>query len=175
MSLHHIPRPLQRLLNFVFYQATWFTGIYNGDAYAIPAVIALLLFHTTIARDGEWKLIGFFAVTGICLDSLWYNLGLVSYPTNNVAPLLPLWMMALWFAVATTLTHAINPFFRRPLLAGLVALFLAPYSYSIGVDIGVIEITEAGSYAIGIGWALLIFTAGFIMKYIRPDMVGLEH
>ena len=56
-----------------------------------------------------------------------------------------------------------------------IALFLAPYSYSIGVDIGVIEITEAGSYAIGIGWALLIFTAGFIMKYIRPDMVGLEH
>lgn len=176
MSLHaHIPRPLQRLLNFVAYQATWFTGVYGGDKWTIPAVTCLMLIHLLIVREGEWKLMGCFAITGICMDTIWMHMGLVHYPENTMYPLLPIWLMLLWFAVSTTLTHAINPIFRRPILVTILAVLIAPYSYSVGAKAGGIEITEVGYYAVAAGWGTLMFITSFTIKYIRPDMVGLEH
>ena len=36
-------------------------------------------------------------------------------------------------------------------------------------------ITEAGYYAIAAGWSTLMFIASFTVRYIRPDLIGLEH
>lgn len=170
-----LPRPLERLVNFVAYQITWFTAVYNGNGIGLPLIAAFLLLHTQFAREGEWKLISCFAITGICLDTLWMNLGLTYYPENSEATFLPLWMMGLWFAVSTTLTHAINPFFRRPIAVTIMAAIIAPYAYSVGSEAGGMVVTEAGYYAVAAGWSTLMFIASFTVRYIRPDLIGLEH
>lgn len=160
-----VPEKLRVPLNFVGYQASWFACVIGENTWAIPVVAVFLLWHTQVARQGEWALIGLVALGGILLDNLWFNLGFTAYPASlnsfpaDAYPFIPLWLVLLWVAFSATLLHAMHYFFKRPLLISSIAAFAAPLSYFAGTKLDALTMTQTGYITLGLGWGVLMYLA----------------
>ena len=155
---------LRLALNFVAFQAGWFAcvlGAARGAPLLGPAVCALLLLAMLWAsrrRRAFLLLLLAGGLVGGAWDTLLSVLGLFRFDTAHHAPLLPLWMLALWLIFASTCNSSLRWLQGRALLAAALAAVAAPLSYLAGQRLGALAMPQP-ALALGaqaLGWALIL-------------------
>lgn len=156
----------QRVIaNFVSFQAGWFAcvlGAARGYAWFGPVlvlvIVAAWLFAAARPRSLAWVL-GLGGVVGWCWDSWVSIMGFIGYaPGPLPAPFAPLWILALWVLLGTTLDVSLRWLRGKWWLAALLGAASGPLAYLGGARLGALQLlrpTEA-LCAQAIGFGLLL-------------------
>ena len=152
-------------LNMLAYQCTWFASVLGAAAgrpetgLAFAAITVLWHLHSAPAPLRELMLVGTATLTGAAFESLLLASGWVRMsPGELPAFMLPLWMVALWAAFATTLNVSLRALRNRYALCALLAGIGAPLAYAAGARLGALQWTDAlrGLLLVAAGWAVLL-------------------
>ena len=157
---------LPRLLaNVLVYQCAWLACVLSAAAQrpwiGVTVACAAVLLHLCIAPrpQREWPLIALATVAGTAFESLLFASGWVrSAPVLLVGSILPLWMVALWAAFATTLHVALRALRRRYLVTALIAAMGAPLAYQAGAALGALQWVQAtpALLLVATAWAVML-------------------
>jgi hypothetical protein len=157
--------PVRVAVNLVAYQCAWLACVLGmaqqrpvlGLAVALATVLIHL--HAAKAPRRELALVGVAVALGLVFESGLLASGWVRMqaPLPNAGNL-PVLMVVLWGAFATTLNVALRPMRHRYLACAALAAVGAPLAYVAGARLGAIEWVEAlpALLAISIGWAVLL-------------------
>ena len=158
------PGKLSLVANFVAFQAGWFACVL-GAARGMPmlgpvvcAVQLLAMLWASRRRRAFLLLLLAGGLVGGAWDTLLSVLGLFRFDTAHHAPLLPLWMLALWLIFASTCNSSLRWLQGRALLAAALAAVAAPLSYLAGQRLGALAMPQP-ALALGaqaLGWALIL-------------------
>jgi hypothetical protein len=152
-------------MNVVAYQCAWFACVLGAAAqhpsigmFMVAAVIGWHLYSA--AEPGrELGLIGIAVLCGAGFETLLAMSGWVQLePSPLLGSSVPLWMVALWAAFATTLNVSLRALRSRYLLSALLAGVGAPLAYHAGARLGALQWADQtpALALIALGWALLM-------------------
>ena len=148
----------QALLNGVMFNITWLIIVSShSSTISVLAAAAHLLLHKVLmgVKPAEWRLIALVTALGIGLDHLLFGVGFFVLPSQSGTP--PLWLLALWPVLATTLMHAFATLQTKVWLAALLGGIGGAASYTAGTrltDIAFFSET-LGPMLTGLLWACL--------------------
>jgi hypothetical protein len=146
------------LVNLVGYQAGWAATVY-GATHALPwlgplvvAVLVGLHLFLTAGPARSAGLIAIVLVLGAVQEHLMLRLGLVAYPSHPGG--VPVWMLALWPLLATTLSISMRWLQTRLAIAALAGAVLGPLAYWAGAATGAIVLPDpqASLTCLAIAW-----------------------
>jgi hypothetical protein len=151
-------------VNVVAYQCTWFACVLGAAAHrpaiGLVAVLAAVLWHLhSAARPRrELLLIGIAALCGVAFEGLLAASGWMRAESAMMQGLMPLWMVALWAAFATTLNVSLRALRHRYVLTAMVAAIGAPLAYAAGARLGALHWVDEipALIAVALGWSLLM-------------------
>ncbi|MGE8189347.1 DUF2878 domain-containing protein [Pseudomonas sp. NPDC086278] len=164
---------LERLANAVLFQIGWFACVVGGSGLWLLVALAVLVIHLLwISRwADEGRLILSVVLLGTTVDSSLRWLGVFDF--NDVAPLIPLWLMLLWALLATTLRHCLQWTATPWWLGSVLGAVGGPLSYYAGGQLAGVSFPY-GQWPtlIGIGllWALLFPTLHFMAQRLASDI-----
>jgi hypothetical protein len=152
-------------LNAVAYQGAWFACVLGAAAsqpyVGVAAAVAAVLLHLYVAPAPRRELVLILLATlaGTAFESLLVASGWVrSAPTLLLGSAVPMTMVALWAAFATTLNVSLRALRRRYLLTAAIAAVGAPLAYKAGAALGALQWVEAtpALLLVACGWAVLL-------------------
>jgi len=155
------------LVNLVGFQLVWCLavgGAARGAGWAGPLALMLFAALTLVrsaspaARRVDLELMLACALIGFAVDSLWLQLGWITFASPGPWPqLAPGWIIAMWVGFGLTLNHSLAAMQRHPLIALLFGAIGGPFAYWIAADVWhAATITQPVAYVgLGIAWALL--------------------
>lgn len=135
--------PVPALLNFVLFYVVWFLSL-QGAASGRPWLgpLALLIFLAVqlrlsrAPRVDAW-LAALAAVGGLIFDTLYIQLGLMSYASPvPFAAIAPYWILGMWANFGLTLNSSLGWLQGRWVLAALFGAIGGPLAYLTGLKIG---------------------------------------
>lgn len=151
------------IANFALFQLSWFACV-AGAAYGMPwlgVAVTLAAISWHLLQSGQVKaellLLGSALLIGACFDQGMLLTELVAYRQHGWNPsFVPVWILALWVAFASTLNLSLAWLQGRYLLAALFGAASGPIAYSGAEKIGAVTINSSASYiALSIGWAVM--------------------
>ena len=125
------------LINFVFFQLTWFICVLGGDEWLILA-LGLLVCHFLLSsrKRSDLVVMTLIGIIGICVDFVLTLIGIFQF--SEV--LFPLWLVVLWAMFALTFNHSMAWIKRRPLYQQSVLGALGgASSYYAGMRLGAVD------------------------------------
>ena len=152
------------LLNIAVFQVGWFScvlGAARGRPWLGLAVVAIIVAGWLASAPRPSALLQLTVLTalvGYSWDSWLTVSGLIGYQAGPLSPLAPLWILALWLLLATTLHVSLRWLqFKLPLAAVLGALS-APLAYVGAARLGALTLVrfQPALWALALGWALLL-------------------
>jgi len=162
------------LINFILFQIAWFACV-AGAAKGMPwlgvsVTIAILAWHLYKARQARPELLLMSAAlaAGACFDQLMLTMHAVEYQQHGWSvSFVPVWILALWLAFATTLNVSLAWMQGRYLVSTLFGAAGGPLAYLGAENIGAVSLHGYGSYILlSVGWALitpaLLYIAGLL-------------
>ncbi|MBU1210844.1 MAG: DUF2878 domain-containing protein [Alphaproteobacteria bacterium] len=169
------PHAKDVLINLLAFQAAWLSlvlGAAGGNALAgLAGALSAMAIHLVRSPDNisELKLMTSALVLGAFVESALMAGGLIAFGQNGLlsaplAPLAPIWLLALWPAFATLLNVAFRGFRQWTVAAVVFGGLIVPVAYYAGAKLGAMILPEPpfrGLLAIGLAWALalpLLFT-----------------
>ncbi len=152
-------------INFIAFQAAWFACVLAAaEGRALLATLAVAVavgVHLWLVprRAPEAMLVLVVTSIGLFWDSLVVSLGLVRYATGNFADgVAPVWIIAMWALLATSLNLSMAWLKGRPWLAALFGAVGGPLAYLAGERLGGVQMPDPvmalGTQAIG--WAAIL-------------------
>lgn len=152
-----------RFINFLCFQVAWFAcvlGAAHGLPALGPAVVAVwVTVHLSLSRSrrAELRVLLGAGLVGFLADSVLALSGRIDFETGVAAwwPV-PLWMVALWVNLATTLGASLSFLRDRFLLAVLLGAIGGPLAYLAGDRLGALRLGDpqvASIVAVGVEWA----------------------
>ena len=153
------------VLNVVVYQCAWFACVLGAAAnrpwISVAAAAAAVLLHLYMAPAPrrELPLILLAMLAGAAFESLLVASGWVrSSPALLVGSVMPVWMVALWAAFATTLNVSLRALRHRYLVTAIIAAVGAPLAYEAGAALGALQWVKAtpALLLVACGWAVLL-------------------
>ena len=160
-----------KIINAVAFQLCWFACVLGGSLWALPAVLAFMIWHRQIATRAEWLFISILSLCGIALDTVWYQLGIFSFD-NYSMPVIPAWLALLWLAFASTLFHSLYVIFSRIWLIVPLAAISAPISYYAGQEFGAIVLGSNALWVISASWGSLMLIASLAHSHQFPSEIS---
>lgn len=156
----------KKIINFLLFHFMW-PACVVGAAYGLwwPGVLLLVAFFiwhyfSESNVSGDMKLVAVMLLVGILVDTLWIQMGLLDYATPGPFPAIaPVWIAALWVALALSLNHCLLYLQRHRAITGLVLMFGSPFSYYLASKVGAVEWLAPAWQVIaatGLSWAILI-------------------
>ena len=123
--------------NGVWFQLTWFACVLGRDPW-LPVIALMFVLHFMLIPSIaiELKRIAPIAGVGILTDSILTAAGVFDF--GNV--FIPAWLIALWFAFATTLQRALAVFGRKLWIAALIGAVAVPLNYGAGAKMGAVDL-----------------------------------
>lgn len=125
--------------NLVAFNLIWLASVigrYELVWVVLPAVLAYSAF-LIISSTVKFHQVGLPAFVGICTDVSLTQMGLFQF--DSPSPMLPLWLIALWIAFATTLTQSLSILGRHKLIAGVLGAVFVPLNYIVGARLGAVS------------------------------------
>jgi hypothetical protein len=174
---------LPSLVNLLFFKGVWL-GSLIGAGSGRPWLGLLLLsgflvwhlFHSEHRRV-DLYLLAAAGVTGLVLDTLFLQLGVLNYahPLPS-ADLAPFWIVLMWMNFALTLNLSMRWLQGRYWLAAAMGLAGGPLAYIAGVELGAAQwamTTGSALLVIGLAWSLAVpLLAGFAHRLMsRPAAI----
>jgi hypothetical protein len=152
-------------INVLLYQGAWFAtvlGMAAGNPWiSLAGVTVALAWHLARAHAPlrEVQLIGLATLVGAAFESLLVYKGWVTIDSRLLlGGVLPVGMVALWAAFATTLNVSLRSLRRRGLLAAILAGVGAPFAYAAGARLGALDwvLATPALILIALGWAAIM-------------------
>ncbi len=165
-----------KLINFILFQAGWLAVVLLGSGqfhWMGPAVVAAIVtWHlvTSPSPQAEAHLILYALGIGIIWENLLTLTGVVIYPYGQVSDgLAPVWIMAMWAMLATTLNLSLRWLHGRFLLAGAFGVIGGPLAFLAGERLGAVIFPDAtlAMLVLAAGWGLM-FTL-LVLLAMRND------
>lgn len=156
---------LRNLLNFALFQAGWFACVLCA-AHSMPVaalaaacwVIGLNLWLFSIHRMSDLRVLVAVTLIGFCVDSIHLRLGVFALIGAPHFPhMCPMWLVALWAMLATTLRASLSWLSGRYGLAALLGAVAGPLSYLGGAKLGAAIMNSNRAFsmtALAVGWAV---------------------
>lgn len=170
---------LNRIVNFILFNALWpvcVIGAAHGLAWPGLLLVAVFLawqWHPRNRQAGDIGLVIVALSVGMFLDTLWVQMGLLSFASPGPwTSLAPIWIAALWIGFALALNHSLAWIKPRPWLAGAAFIVLSPFSYAVAARLGAVEWTAPAWQVIaatGLSWFLLI---PYLLKLAKRWQAG---
>lgn len=170
------------LVNMVFLQVLWFAVILGAaNRWMSPAItwfVLYLCWHLVYGerRKQDIVLVAMAALAGSTVDSLWVQMGWLSFHHAVPHPgLAPLWIAMLWAGLALTLNHSLRWLQSRLCLAAALSAVSAPFSYLAASRLGAVDILEPLYLypLLSLSWAILIPSMLMFARGIhRPQIIG---
>lgn len=166
------------IINFVLFQLAWFANVI-GAANEMPwfgvfVTFAILCWHflKTHQPKVELLLLTFALMIGACFDQLMLVSTLVQYESHGWSDaVVPVWILALWLAFASTLNWSLAWMQGRYLIGMLFGAAGGPMAYFAADNLGAVSIHSNTSYiALGMGWAIITP----VLLYLSTHLNGLK-
>ncbi|NND81609.1 MAG: DUF2878 domain-containing protein [Gammaproteobacteria bacterium] len=161
-----IPNRKNLLINAGLFYLLWFAAVVgSGQNMTWPALLTCLLIivwqlHPSRRHPSDFKVLTVALILGLIADSLWINMGLISFTDARPFPALsPLWILALWAGFGLTINHCLYWLKHHPVLPVLSGTIGGPLSYYAGIRFGAVEYLEdvvTVSLYLAIGWTVSI-------------------
>ena len=165
-----------KLINFILFQTGWLAVVFLGTGqfhWLGPAVVAgIVIWHlvTSPSPQTEAQLILYALGIGIIWENLLTLTGVVIYPYGQLfGDLAPIWIIAMWAMLATTLNLSLRWLHGRFLLAGAFGAIGGPLAFLAGEKLGAVVFPDAtlAMLVLASGWGLM-FTL-LVLLAMRND------
>ena len=157
-------RALRLAASVLAFQGAWFACILTA-AHGTPwpgllAVLAAVCLMLALgnARRADIALVVVAVLTGVVVDTLLVQLGLVRYASPGPLPALaPAWILALWALWGAILREPLGWLHGRPLAAAALGGIGGPLSYAAGARMGACTFPEPAMAmaALALCWAVV--------------------
>jgi uncharacterized protein DUF2878 len=166
---------LRNVINFVLFQAGWFACVLYPGLAAVGFVVVLVAFHLAFisqARMSELQFIGLGTVLGGVLDGIWFNIGVMDNGVSGFQ-LTPIWILGLWAAFTTTLSHSLSWIGSKPWLPFVCAPIAGPFAYWSASKMGAVQLPDLtlSLAALALGWFIVFPLLLYIRKTLYPELV----
>lgn len=166
---------VRNIINFVLFQAGWFACVLYPGLAAVGVVIVILAIHLAFiskARLSELQFIGAGTVLGGLLDGLWFNTGVLDNGITGFQ-LTPIWILGLWAAFSTTLSHSLSWISAKPWLPFVCAPVAGPFAYWSASKLGAVEMPDLtlSLAALALGWLVVFPLLLYIRRTLYPELV----
>jgi hypothetical protein len=155
---------LNNLVNFALFQLGWFATVWLGagaqpEIAALP-VLAVLIIHLYLSPQAlpELRIMGLALLIGLAWENLLAIAGLVVYPSGQpLGHLAPLWLLALWPLLASTLNVSLRWLRGSTGLAVAFGAVGGPLAFLAGERLGAVQFPAPimSLALLSAGWALL--------------------
>ncbi|MEO0437656.1 MAG: DUF2878 domain-containing protein [Pseudomonadota bacterium] len=163
--------PYSRVLNFAWYQLTWFAAVLGGAAYEWFLGILLLMHLGLVGTWGrEIALMIAVAALGCSVDALLAMAGYFQFDGESWLPI-PLWHVAIWVGFAGTLRHSMTFMVQRPRLMTIAAALFAPLTYLAAQRLGAV-VFPLGSFPTAIVISLCWLTVTPLLIWLTSMANG---
>lgn len=154
---------MNKFLNFVSFQLTWFACILGAATHhellGILIGIIGVIFNLRQSRQFRSELTLLFkgVTLGIFVDTMLIHLDLISFQTDFWKFISPVWMWVIWASLMTTLNSSMSWLKDRLVLSALLGAIMGALSYYAGVKLGAgyFQNINYSLLAIGVIWLLL--------------------
>jgi hypothetical protein len=165
----------RNVINFVLFQAGWLACVVYPGLAAVGFVVLLVIFHLIFisqARMSELQFIGAGVVLGGLLDGLWFNTGVLDNGVSGFQ-LTPIWILGLWAAFTTTLSHSLSWISAKPWLPFVCAPVAGPFAYWSASKLGAVAMPDLALSlaALALGWLVVFPLLLYIRKNLYPELV----
>lgn len=163
------------LANFILFQLAWFACV-TGAAYGMPwlgvsVTLITTAWHLHQSKRAKPEMLLMFAVLliGASFDQVMLLLELIVYQQHGWSTsLVPVWILALWLAFASTLNLSLAWLQGRYLIAVIFGASGGPLAYFGAQNIGAVTLPSSASYiALSIGWAVITPVLLYLAKHIN--------
>ncbi|ROQ27448.1 DUF2878 domain-containing protein [Gallaecimonas pentaromativorans] len=150
------------LLNLLLYQGAWLVAVLAKSAWPVLAILALHLWLSN-QRRADSRLMLLYMFIGALVDGSLSLLGLFDFGPGVY--LVPLWLVALWAALAMLPNHSLAWLKGRLWLNVLLGALAGPLAYWGGVRLGAAQF----------GWPLMpaIATLALVWAGLWPGLMAL--
>lgn len=166
----------QKLINFILFQAGWLAVVLLGTGQfhwlGLVVVAAIVIWHlvTSPSPQAEAQLILFALGIGIIWENLLTLTGVVVYPHGQIfGDLAPVWIIAMWAMLATTLNLSLRWLHGRFVLASAFGALGGPLAFLAGERLGAVVFPDStlAMLVLAAGWGLM-FTL-LVLLAMRND------
>lgn len=151
------------IFNFISFQAIWWLCVLSAkaglSATVFVAVLVYTLLHLCLVEGWSQTLpLLLTALLGALADQFAYQLQWILFENHTQWPdYLPLWMLALWLAFATTLNVSMRWLQHKYGLALILGAVFGPLAYFGAQSLGAIQLPSIYSLVwFGLEWATLL-------------------
>ena len=130
------------MLNFFALQLGWFAAVLGAANQLGWPFLSLMIvyctyhFRVSTQRKQDLSIMLAAVLFGLVVDSLYVNLGLVTYASDEGLPLAPLWILGLWSLLGLSIGQSLRWVKRHWSIAALAGMVSAPLSFWAGVRFG---------------------------------------
>lgn len=149
------------IINAVLFQLAWFACVLGGNTWALPVVLAFVVFHGLFALPNEWRFVAQVAVMGWFFDQILIRSEVLQVGEN------PWWLHSLWLLFATTLNHGHKFLQKSFVLAFALGGVAGPMAYFAGTKLTAasIGVSLPVFFAVLVpSWAVLMLLFVFMAK-----------
>lgn len=165
----------RNIINFVLFQAGWLACVIYPGLGAVGVVALIVVFHLVFISQSpmaELQFIGAGTVLGGLLDGLWFNIGILDNGVTGFQ-LTPIWILGLWAAFTTTLSHSLSWISAKPWLPFVCAPVAGPFAYWSASKMGAVTMPDLtlSLAALAVGWFVMFPLLLYIRKSLYPELV----
>lgn len=153
-----------KVINFLVFQLGWLIVVMLGATVyhwgAILVVVGIIAYHLSVSPDTqrESKLIMLALGIGLVWESLLTVNGLVVYTHGQwYGDVAPIWIIAMWAMLATTLNVSLRWMHGKSALAFIFGAIGGPLAFIAGEKLGAVTFPDfsMAMLALALGWGLL--------------------
>ncbi|EED35629.1 conserved hypothetical protein [Luminiphilus syltensis NOR5-1B] len=135
------------VFNAVWFQTLWFACVLGRDVW-LPLALLLVALHLLLVKSTvrELRRLAPVILIGVTVDTALSVSGVFDFGDGVV---LPLWLMLVWFAFATTLSRSLAYLGKHLWLAAVAGAAAVPFNYWVG--------SQAGAVALPLGTATTLW------------------
>jgi hypothetical protein len=155
------------LINFALFQISWFACVLGGARnmpwYGVGVALFILILQISISKNRllDIRLVVSALGLGVIFDAIPLHMGWITFPAMPYwsDALAPLWMLALWAMLASTLNMSLAWLKPKPILSILLGATSGPLAYLGGARLGAMQIHNMQSSMIylALGWGFAMW------------------
>ena len=165
-----------KIINALGFQGAWWSiALYQEKAiYLVILMISLHFLFLKQNRLTEFYFVLSISAFGVLIDSLLFNFDFFKFtnPMSLNPAIVPLWLMVLWLAFASTLRHCLSWLFKNKYVAFVVGGLGGSLSYIGAANLGAMTIVqpEFQSFLIlFVIWGLFFLIVKAMYSKFRPE------
>lgn len=152
------------IFNFISFQIMWWLCVLSANQSQGWTVILLAMMlvcvHLQWVEHFDQALPIFLSATvGCVFDQLLFKFGYIHFsPEVSNGIFIPVWMIALWLAFATTLNSSLRWLQGKPLLSAILGGIFGPLAYFGAQALNAVQLTlpKQSLVIVSLEWALLL-------------------